>query len=370
MRCLLVTCGLVILLISVGPRAQLATSFQPLGLGPAGVVSVESNAHDASADGSVVVGEYWELVDPFFIRQGFRWQASTGMLDIGALNPDAPEVQPLAVSNDGSRIVGWSRATSGFIRPFVWTAAGGMQELIEVPGSDAIATDISADGLTIVGHFFDNAPEQAFLWRAGVVTLLGTLPGETDSFALAVCGNGNAVVGTTRSVGGRAFRWTAASGIEELPPLIAGAPTSANACTNDAAIAVGFSGNRKGMPPVRWDAKGPRSLGTLGGDSGSAEAISASGAVVAGSSGLRFVNGVSETTAFRWTAATRKIAQLSRVLEDGGVSTPFCHDAPSTCAAGAWFLRFASGISADGNVIVGTALNPNSNHEAFRAIVP
>jgi hypothetical protein len=76
------------------------------------------------------------------------------------------------------------------------------------------------------------------------VIVLGTLPGETDSFALAVCGNGNAVVGTTRSIGGRAFRWTAAGGIEELPPLIAGAPTSANDCTNDAAIAVGFSGIR------------------------------------------------------------------------------------------------------------------------------
>jgi uncharacterized membrane protein len=369
MRSLLATCGLLIVVISAAPRAQVATSFEPLGLGPAGVLSVESNAHDASADGTVVVGEYWEFVDPFFVRQGFRWQASTGMHDIGALNPAAPEVQPLAVSDDGSRIVGWSRGMSGSRRPFLWTAAGGMQELIEVPGGDATATDISPDGLTIVGYFFDNAPEQAFLWRDGAVTLLGTLPGETDSFALAVCGNGNAVVGTTRSIGGRAFRRTAAAGIQELPPLIAGAPTSANDCTNDAVIAVGFSGTKKAMPAVRWDAKGPRSLGTLGGDFGTAEAVSANGAVVVGSSGLRFVNGVSETSALRWTAATRKIAQLSRVLEDGGASTPFCHE-PSTCAAGEWFLRFANGISADGNVIVGTALNPNNEHEAFRAIAP
>jgi uncharacterized membrane protein len=369
MRCFLASCGLLTLVISAAPRAQVVTSFEPLGLGPAGVASVESNAHDASADGSVVVGEYWEFVNPFFVRQGFRWQASTGMQDIGALNPNAPEVQPLAVSNDGSKVVGGSRGMSGSIRPFLWTAAGGIQELIEVPGTDAIATDISPDGLTIVGHFFDNAPEQAFLWRDGAVTLLGTLPGETDSFALAVCGNGNAVVGTTRSVGGRAFRWTAAGGMQELPPLFAGAPTSANDCTNDAAIAVGFSGNRKGDPPVRWDARGPRSLGTLGSGSGSAEAVSANGVVVVGSSGLRFVNGVSETSAFRWTAATRKIAQLSRVLEDRGVSTPFCHE-PSTCAADAWFLRFASGISADGNVIVGTAVNPNSDPEAYRTIVP
>jgi hypothetical protein len=63
------------------------------------------------------------------------------------------------------------------------------------------------------------------------------------------------------------------------------------------------------------------------------------------------------------------MAQLSRVLEDRGVSTPFCHE-PATCPAGAWFLRFASGISANGNVIVGTAVNPNNDSEAFRAIVP
>ena len=365
-RRLVVTCGLLVLLIASAPGAQVATSFEPLGLGPAGVNSVESNAHDASADGSVVVGEYWEFADPFFVRQGFRWTASTGMQDIGALNPDAPEVQPLAVSDDGSRIVGWSRGMSGSIRPFLWTAGGGMQELTEVPEGDAIATDISPDGLTIVGHFF-GIGEESFVWRANVVTVLPRLAGETDSFALAVCGNGNAVVGTTRSVGGRAFRWTPANGTEELPALTDGAPTSANGCSNDATIAVGFSGNRKGMPAVRWDARGPRSLGTLGGDFGTAEATSANGAVVVGSSGLRFINGVSETSAFLW--AGRKIAQLSQVLEDGGATTPFCHD-PSSCTAGSWFLRFANGISANGNVIVGTADNPDGNFEAFRAIVP
>jgi uncharacterized membrane protein len=182
-----------------------------------------------------------------------------------------------------------------------------------------------------------------------------------------VCGNRKPVFGTTRSVGGRALRWTTV--VEELPPLADGAPSSARDCTNDAAAVVGFSGNKKGDPPVRWDARGARSLGTLGSGSGSAEAISANGAVVVGSSGLRFINGVSETAAFRWTAATRKIAQLSQVLEDGGVSTPFCHH-PSSCAPGAWYLRFATGISANGSAIVGTADNPDGNFEAFRAIVP
>jgi hypothetical protein len=51
------------------------------------------------------------------------------------------------------------------------------------------------------------------------------------------------------------------------------------------------------------------------------------------------------------------------------VSTPFCHDA-ATCPPGTWFLQWALGISADGNVIVGVALNPDNSWEAYRAIVP
>src|SRR5688572_13609039 len=122
--------------ISTAPRAQTSASFQPLGLGPAGIPSVQSDAWDASADGSVVIGEYWEPNGPFFRRRGFRWRAATGMQDLGALNPNAIEVQPLAVSSDGSKIVGWARGMSGSQRPFLWTTTGGMQELVEVPGTD------------------------------------------------------------------------------------------------------------------------------------------------------------------------------------------------------------------------------------------
>jgi probable HAF family extracellular repeat protein len=352
--------------LSAVPRAQIATTFEPLGLAPAGFASVQSEAWDASADGAVVIGEFWEPKNGFFLRHGFRWQASTGMRDLGALNPQAIEVQPLAVSDDGSRVVGWARGKSGFQRPFLWTAATGMQELVQVPGTDAIATDISSDGHVIVGHFFDQR-EQAFLWRDGVVTPLGFLGAEPDSFARGVCAQGNVVVGSTQSAGGRAFRWTPTTGMKDLGSLSAGSPSYAQACSDDGSIAVGVSGNGKGLPPVRW-APSARSLGTLGGDSGEANAISGSGAVIVGDAGLPFVNGISEFAAFRWTADTR-IQQLSRVLEARGVSTPFCHN-PSTCPAATWFLQFALGLSSNGQVIVGAGVNPDNDLEAYRAVVP
>lgn len=353
--------------VSAVPRAQVATSFEPLGLGPAGIGSVQSDAWDASADGSVVIGEFWESKNGFFLRHGFRWEAATGMRDLGSLDPNAIEVQPLAVSGDGSKIVGWARGTSGFQRPFVWIAAGGMRELVEVPGTDAVASDISRDGRVIVGYFL-NGSYQAFQWRDGVVTALGFLANEPNSFARAVCGLGDVVVGSTQSAGGLAFRWTPTGGMKDLGALRTGAPSYAQDCSDDGKIAVGVSGDGKGLPPVRWAPDGVRSLGTLGGDSGEAHATSADGAVVVGAAGLPFVNGISEFSAFRWTPS-QKIQQLSRVLEQRGVSTPFCHD-PSRCAAGIWFLQLALGISPDGNVIVGSGQNPDGFTEAYRAVVP
>ena len=152
-----------------GGTSTTGASFQPLGLGPAG--GVQSFAWDVSADGSVVVGTSWVQDGPFFPPHAVRWVSGT-VQDLGTLNPSAQEAQALAVSDDGSRVVGWSRGTSGFQRPFLWTATGGMQELANVPGSDAIATDISRDGSVIVGRF--DVPAEgswhAFRWSGGVVT--------------------------------------------------------------------------------------------------------------------------------------------------------------------------------------------------------
>ena len=360
-----ITCALFALTVGLCAHAS-AASFQGLGVGPPGITSVQSGARAASADGSAVTGEYWQPDGGFFHRRGFRWTAATGMQDIGVLDPAAPEVQPLAISGDGSTIVGWARGVSGFQRPFLWTAAGGMHELGNVPGTDAVATGVSRDGRVVVGYYLDGR-YHGFRWSGGATTDLGLLPGASDTFVRGACGLGDAAVGSTQTAGGRAFRWRAASGLQELPPLRAGALAYAEACSDSGNVAVGSSGDGKGQPPARWDTNGVRNLGTLGGNSGEAHGVSADGAVVVGAAGLPFVNGVSDFAAFRWTTATGKIEQLSKFLERIGVSGPFCHD-PLTCPAGTWFLQLALGISADGNVVVGQGLNPNDQWEAFRAV--
>lgn len=359
-----------VLLLSAAPFALAQTaSFQPLGLGPGGV---QSFAWDASSNGAVVVGSYW-VQDPngFSIRQlGFRWEAGV-FSDLGALNPNAREVQALAVSDNGTKVVGWSRAVSGFQRPFLWTSATGMQELSNVPGTDAIASDISPDGNVVVGYFSDSAGSHAFLWNAGVVTVMSSLPNGFDTKSQAVCGVGASLVGSALNSNftEMASRWSSNGSVQLLPQL-AGAETSyAEGCSNDGTAVIGASTDSKGnLAAVRWDSAGARSLGALGGSSSEAHAISGDGNIVVGGAGLPPVAGVSDFSAFRWLKSTGKMEQLSRTLQSAGVGTPFCHQTP--CAAGTWFLQLALGVSSDGSAIVGTAQDPNGNLQAYRAIVP
>jgi len=353
---------------AAAPAAQVnGASFEPLGLGPNGT---QSRAWDVSADGSVVVGTFWVQSGFFFPPHAYRWTGGT-FQDLGTLNPDAQEAEAYAVSDDGSKVIGWARGLSGFQRPFVWTAAGGMQELSNIPGSDAKATDISRDGSIIVGSFFVDAEGSwhAFQWKAGVVTDLGFLPGGHDSKAQAVCALGTAVIGSTVDNAGiqRAFRWRNGT-IQNLGGVGRNNLAYAEDRSDNGNVVVGTSTDDKGNQlATRWDTTRARSLGTLGGNSSEAHATSSDGAIVVGGAGLPFVNGISEYSAFRWTSATGKIEQLSRVLQNLGVTIPFCHQVP--CAAGTWFLQLALGISSNGNVIVGDVIDPTGNSQAFRAVM-
>jgi len=360
--------GIQLSKVAAAPAAQAnSASFEPLGLGPNGV---QSRAEDVSADGSVIVGTIWALDGFFRPPYAYRWTAGT-FQDLGTLNPNAHEAEAYAVSDDGSKVVGWARGLSGFQRPFVWTAASGMQELSNVPGSDAKATDISPDGTTIVGLFYVDAEGSwhAFQWKAGVVTDLGFLPGGRDSKGQAVCALGGAVVGSTLDSAGiqKAFRWQNRT-MQDLGGLSRNNLAYAEGCSENGNIVIGTSMDSKGNQlATRWDTRA-RSLGTLGGNSSEAHATSRDGSIVVGGAGLPFVNGISEYSGFRWTSATGKIEQVSKTLQNLGVTTPFCHQMP--CPVGTWFIQLALGISSNGSVIVGDVIDPNGNSQAFRAVVP
>jgi probable HAF family extracellular repeat protein len=133
-----------------------AKGLQDLGL----TNGTESIALAISADGSVIVGE---ARDANRFWRAFRWTASTGMIDIGTLG--GPESAALAVNKDGTVIVGTSLTSSASDSNhiFRWTPKTGMEDLLTVLQAAGIhnadkwvqlnsMVGVSADGAVMVGY--------------------------------------------------------------------------------------------------------------------------------------------------------------------------------------------------------------------------
>lgn len=141
---------------------------------------------------------------------------------------------------------------------------------------------------------------------------LGDLPGgDFFSEAYGVSADGNVVVGQSRgAMGDEAFVWTHAGGMVGLGDLAGG------------------------------------SFGSV------ASGVSADGGVVVGRA-----SGTSGDEAFVWTHAGG-MQSLSDILSGNGVDLT------------GWQLRQALGVSADGQTIVGEAINPDGFREAYVATIP
>lgn len=290
-----------------------------------------------SADGSVLAG--WLVIDGR--NRAFRWTEQTGTVNLGIL-PGYDSSEAYGVSADGSVVVGDCMAVNESesgqvirIRPFRWTAQTGMVDMGTLGGnSHSFAFAVSADGSTVVGGTGPGIelpePMRAFRWTAqtGMVSL-GTLPGHDNSYALGVSADGSVVVGVSRQLEidadgnivmehTRAFRWTPQTGMVSLGTLPGYNLSVARAVSADGSVVVGWC-EGPSIRAFRWTAQtGMVNIGTLPGASGSiANAVSADGSVVVGIS----------DGAFRWTARTGMKAL------PGGAS--------------------ALAVSADGSVVVG-----------------
>jgi len=214
-----------------------------------------------------------------------------------------------------------------------------------LPGSDGSwATGVSADGSVVVGVADSAAGKwRAFRWTAaGGMQDLGTLGGD-GSAAWGVSADGSVVVGSARNAAGkwRAFRWTEASGMQDLGTL-GGDESRAYGVSADGSVVVGYAHNAAGQRRAfRWTpAGGMQDLGTLGGDESRAYGVSADGSVVVGSAH----NAAGQWRAFRWTPAGG--------MQDLGT------------LGGDWSVAY--GVSADGSVVVGSAQNAAGEWRAFR----
>jgi probable HAF family extracellular repeat protein len=302
----------------------------------------QSQAWGASGDGKVVVGQLSRLGSD---TRAFRWTASAGMQDLGTLGGANSEAY--AASGDGAVIVGRATNTSGNYRPFRWTPTGGMQDLPSSPPEflSGDALDVSADGNSVVGVF-----GFAERWTAtGGLEDLGSFSSR------GLSSDGQVVVGNN----GHAVRWTPAGGLQDLG-TVGGKESFADDASANGSVVVGQSrdATRWGFwKAFRWTAAtGMRDIGTLGGPMAAAYNVSDDGSVVVGRA-LTSSSSASDR-AFRWTSK-KGMQNLQELLVKAGVTS-----------VSGWILLGATGVSADGTVIVGEGINPAKQREAFRAVLP
>jgi probable HAF family extracellular repeat protein len=227
-------------------------------------------------------------------------------------------------------------------------------------------TGVSADGKA-VGGLSDN--KTALLTRSGVLT---NAPQDAILYPYAISGDGTAVVGDGSGVG---VRWQGGSTTLIGAPPTVYTSTSARSISYDGSVVVGnmedttnASGPGVVSQAYRWTAEGGAvGLGALGQKEftyrqfgSKASDVSPDGKTVVGGSGYTYsstFNGVTtektNSQAYKWTAETGM-----RALGDiaGGIPSD-----PSVAGSSG---SYAYATSADGNVIVGSAVS-NKGTEAF-----
>jgi uncharacterized membrane protein len=339
-----------------------SATFEPIEP-PAGFVDLF--AHAISGDGSTVVGSIWR--EPAEGEEGFRavyWSPDDGVVELGFPG------EATAVSQDGAVIGGWLRdppALSGARRPFRWTRSSD----VEILG----APQFSLSAVTAMD-------------RTGrYLALYSQEPG--GPFA--------------------SFLWDAAAGAD-LTPYPPGAPppvsTFVEALSPDASIAAGIRRTVDGEDSLLWNASGVSVLPVHGSYTCDPEAISSDARVIAGScwvligangfvtrsySAAAWIDGVlqilepldGEESSFSSDVSADGEVIVGTALVDGRSQTTIwraatgkvplediLRDAGLADAIAGWALLIASSISDDGRVVAGNGIAPNGTEAAFRAILP
>jgi uncharacterized membrane protein len=315
-----------------------------------------SEPRAVSGDGSAVVGYTGPGI------YGYRWTKSTNMVVLNGTS------ELFAVSYDGSVAAGHGPLGGTLVR---WTSATGAVTIPKLAGTDGFAyiRGLSADGNVNTGASSSTASvgqpvhyAEAFRWTpAGGTVPLGDLPGGVfASYGSAVSGDGATIVGSSMSADAEEpVRWTTADGGPiRLGEIAGGGPAGKALAVNaNGSVIVGQATDDLGPVAFRWTSSGGmQSLGRVAPGTSEATGVSADGSVVIGNSSMYnqgFLSGP-----FIWDAA-HGTRELSTVLtNDYGLDLT------------GWVLVTASGISADGNTIAGTAYNPLGQMYGWVAVVP
>ncbi len=244
---------------------------------------------DVSDDGRVVIGSTGSPFTPF---RASLWTRCEGLR---YLDPSSTRSEAFAASADGTVIVGQFVDSMG-LRAFRWDANSGIVNLGTLGGTNSVALDVSADGNVIVGYAA-TAREQrrAVRWVNGMIDDLGL---GDNSFAFGVSSDGRFVVGHVTNAQGEsmAFRWDAQTRIWEYLGF-----RYAHRISADGTTVVGWHLTGLGyFRARRWYNGSSQSLGTLGGNESRALGVSRRGNIVVGWAH----DANNRRRAFRWTTTT------------------------------------------------------------------
>lgn len=301
-----------------------------------------ASAMAVSADGNWVVG----LSNGFNGLEAFRWSQGTGIQGLGDL-PDGLFVSAAyAVSGNGQVVAGIG-TRDGYQEAFRWTPDGGMVGLGNLPNEPfytSVAYGVSSSGNIVVGTSdFELGSEGFRHTTADGLQGIGFFPGDVVFYseAFGISADGGTVVGTGDIFNGTmAFRWRPVGGMEQLGFLPGGAYSAAYACSSNGGVVVGRAETEDGICAFRWT----QSLGMVAipdflpdEDMSSANAVSADGNIIVGEA-IDFDGQV----AFIKRPALPMENLKSVLVNEYGLNLT------------GWSLTAATGISADGSVIVGT----------------
>jgi probable HAF family extracellular repeat protein len=209
----------------------------------------------------------------------FMWQ-NGAFRDLGSLGGNSTSPSAL---NEAGQVVGHSYTSAGDAHAFLWEN-GVMRDLGTLGAPFESGQVLStATGINAAGQIVGVAPtsadmigsRRAFLWENGRMTRLASL-NRVYSLATGIDNLGR-VVGQFGAPNSKAFRWV--EGVVRSLGTLGGTTSSASAIS--AGKIVGWSYNASGNPRgFLWQGGVMTNLGTLGGDWSTAEGINTLGQVV------------------------------------------------------------------------------------------
>lgn len=321
-------------------------------------------AYGISNDGEIVVGASYSILPdgPYAgsaVLQGFRWENGE-ITGIGMLSTTSTIPWSFAtdISADGSTIVGYSMSDNAFSMGWEavrWSADGQIEAL-----GDFIPTEywseskgVSGDGSIVVGVSYMTG--QGFRWENGVLESLSTAAVHFGN-ATAISDDGTAIIADVIIDNIQyAVIWKEGDIIEIAEFPVDGSIYPMNISGNGL-----FVVGEVYIPGVSdngfiWSESGGLiEIESLGGFSIQVLGVSDDGSVVVGWSQDNAAN----PHAFIWTEenGTQK---LQDVLENiYGLELP------------GWTLTSANDITPDGKTIIGDGINPQGQREGWRIVLP